>query len=144
MDASVLDLLAGEWSVEAVIPLLGPEPIRGGAHFERSLDGAVLVERSWMEHPDAPDALAVMTAEDDGTFLQHYFDARGVVRLYRMTLDGTRWTLQRDEADFSPLPFHQRFTGALAGDAIDARWEQSPDGEAWELDFALRFRRTAG
>jgi hypothetical protein len=29
----------------------------------------------------------------------------------------------------------------LGGDTIAGRWETSPDGEAWELDFELNFER---
>ncbi len=54
------------------------------------------------------------------------------------------WTLLRDEPDFSPLDFAQRFVGTFdAGrDSIDGRWETSNDGgENWELDFAMVFTR---
>jgi hypothetical protein len=41
-----------------------------------------------VDHPDAPDSLAVIevNAAGDG-FTQHHFDARGVTRLYAMSLN---------------------------------------------------------
>ena len=81
-------------------------------------------------------------AAGDG-YTQHYFDSRGIARIYAMTFDGRTWTLERHARDFSPLPFHQRWVGTMSaeGDAIDGRWETSPDGRAWELDFELAYRR---
>jgi hypothetical protein len=60
-----------------------------------------------------------------------------------MTFDGREWTLERHTADFSPLPFHQRWLSTITGDGdrIEGRWEQSPDGDDWELDFELYYRR---
>ena len=59
------------------------------------------------------------------------------------TLEGV-WTLSRSQADFSPLDFHQRWTGRFGDDgrSISGRWEISRDGGAtWEHDFDLRYER---
>jgi hypothetical protein len=60
-----------------------------------------------------------------------------------MTFDGRRWTLERNTPDFAPLEFHQRWGATLTddGSAIEGRWESSPDGVAWQLDFELTYRR---
>jgi hypothetical protein len=44
---------------------------------------------------------------------------------------------------FSPLDFHQRWLGTFSadGDTIEGRWETSPDGRDWELDFELIYHR---
>lgn len=78
-----------------------------------------------------------------GEFVQHYFDSRGVVRLYDMTFDGTTWTLSRTRPDFSPLSLQQRFTGTFSPDrdSIDGQWEICEDGLNWRVDFPLTFRR---
>ncbi|MEU9322726.1 hypothetical protein AB0D91_02770 [Streptomyces canus] len=71
---------------------------------------------------------------------------RKVVRLYAMTFDGEVWQLKREEEDFSPLSFLQRFTGrpSADGDSIHGFWEQSKDGSAeWETDFGLTYRRSS-
>jgi hypothetical protein len=76
--------------------------------------------------------------------LQHYFDSRGVVRLYEMTFDGTTWQLLRTKPDVTPLEFSQRYVGTFApdGDTIEGAWETSDDlGATWEHDFELIYRR---
>jgi len=85
----------------------------------------------------------IISVEPDG-YLQHYFDSRGVVRLYRMTLENGTWTLLRTEPDFTPLEFSQRFVGAISADGnrIEGRWETSHDqGQNWELDFPVSYTR---
>jgi hypothetical protein len=81
-----------------------------------------------------------------GAYTQHYFDSRGVVRLYEMTFDEGVWTLRRESPDFTPLSFAQRYVGEFSddGDAIRGRWEKRElDSEAWELDFELDYVRVS-
>ena len=143
-----LDALVGEWDVAIVNPVLGGEPVRGRSSFAWILGGAYLVQRTAVEHPDAPDAeMIVAPGVADGEYVQHYFDARGVSRIYAMTFGDGRWTLLRDAPDFSDLAFVQRFVGELepGGDAIRGRWETAPEkGAPWELDFELTYTRRAG
>jgi hypothetical protein len=138
-----LEAFVGEWRVEASFP--GSPPGRAG--FEWAVGGQFLVQRS--EAPDpAPDSLAIVAYDDAAdAYTQHYFDARGVVRLYAMTFDGSTWTLRRQAPDFSPLDFHQRFSATLreGGDAISGTWEMSRDeGATWERDFDLTYTRVVG
>jgi hypothetical protein len=51
------------------------------------------------------------------------------------------WKLWRDEPDFAPLDFAQRFTGTFsnAGETISGRWEICHDGTTWEHDFDLTY-----
>jgi len=138
-----LDALVGEWSFEASFTHLAePIEVTGRAVFEWVLDGQFLVERT--EVPEAPDSISVVGLNGDGdTFTRHYFDSRGVARLYGMTFSERAWSLLRDSADFSPLDFRQRFTAALSADgrAITGRWETSRDGSTWEHDFDLAYRK---
>jgi hypothetical protein len=77
------------------------------------------------------------------TYLQHYFDSRGVARVYEMSVTAGVWTLTRIAPDLSPLDFSQRFTGTFSVDynTIDGRWETSDDGSRWEHDFDLTYIR---
>ena len=90
-----------------------------------------------------PDSIAIIGSDGEGAFTQHYFDPRGIVRVYAMTFSDGVWNLLRDLPDFTPLEFSQRFTGGsrAAGDSISGRWEISDDGSAWEHDFDLTYRR---
>ena len=134
-----LELLVGEWTLESPI---APGQT-GRSVFEWALGGAFLLERS--EAPDpAPNGLTIVAPDEDGAgYTQHYFDSRGVVRVYAMTFDDGVWTLLRTSADFTPLSFSQRYTGRFSDDGrtIEGRWEKSDDGENWELDFELVHRR---
>jgi hypothetical protein len=131
-----LQPLVGEWAVEASIA----PGMQGRTVFEWTLDGRYLLQRSDIPHPEAPDGLCLIGADGEGGYLQHYFDSRGVTRLYEMTFDGTSWTLLREKPDFSPLKFSQRYTGTVTADRIDGRWEIDHGG-GWELDFELNYVR---
>jgi hypothetical protein len=141
MTASIAQLepFVGEWVLRASI---APD-LRGRAIFEWSLGGAFLLERSEVPDSDVPAGLCIVAADGDA-YTQHYFDSRGVVRLYAMTFVEGAWTLLRTQPDFSPLSFSQRYTGAFSDDLrrIDGQWETSHDGGmTWELDFELTYER---
>jgi hypothetical protein len=138
-----LEPFVGAWKIEASIA----PGARGDVTFEWTLDQQFLLQRFEIPVPGAPDGLSIVALDTDGqAFTMHYFDSRGVVRLYAMTFSEGVWTLSRDAPDFTPLPFHQRFTGAFTddADAIKGRWETSEDGTAWKLDFELAYTRMPG
>jgi hypothetical protein len=136
----LLDVLVGEWTQQVT----GHGDPTGTLTFEWALGNRCLLQRSTLPAP-FPESLGVIEYdESQGEFRQHYFDSRGVTRLYRMRLVGSRWTLSRTEPDFSELSFAQRFVGTISDDgrSVDGRWEQSHDGGAtWEHDFALLLER---
>jgi len=139
-----LEVFVGEWSLEASFPDAPPTDLRGQVVFEWLLGGQFLVERSTVPHPAAPDGFAVIGPDDEGDgYTQHYFDSRGVARLYAMTLSDGVWKLWRDSPDFTPLNFSQRFIASFSddGNAIDGAWETSDDGSSWEHDFGFTYRR---
>jgi hypothetical protein len=131
--------LAGEW--ELAVDLPGAEDARAQVLFE--VMGEVLVQRTTVPGPDAPDSCCLVVAGEDGRYVQHYFDARGVARLYAMTFDGRTWTLERTKPDFSPLGMHQRYVGRISEDAatIEGEWLRSDDGQHWTRDFRLTYTR---
>jgi hypothetical protein len=138
---SPLSVFVGSWMVEVSLP--GAAPAR--SVFEWILGGAYLLQRTSVPMPEAPDSFSVVAAEPaDGRYVQHYFDSRGVSRVYEMTLVDNVWTLTRSSADFSPLDFAQRYVGVISADGgrISGRWETAPPGGSeWELDFALNYTR---
>jgi hypothetical protein len=139
-----LEIFLGEWRLEApAFPLPAELADAAGTTFEWTLDGAFLLQRSFVPVPEAPNGLCVIGLDPDDAYTQHYFDSRGIARLYAMSFDGREWTLERHAPDFSPLDFHQRWLGTFSadGDRIAGRWETSQDGRDWELDFELFYRR---
>ena len=139
-----LEPFVGEWSLEAVSRVRSARRLAGSVVFEWDLGGKYLTQRTLVPHPAAPDSLAIVSVSPDGrAYTQHYFDSRGVTRLYAMTLDDGGWELLRESADFSPLPFSQRFIGTFSDDAADDHRAlgESTEGSGWELDFELIYRR---
>jgi hypothetical protein len=134
-----LAALAGEWAQE--VDVTGVPA--GRTVFEPVLGGSFLLQRNEIPHPDFPDSILIIAAGPDGeTYTQHYFDSRGVARIYKMTFGEGRWTLLRDAEDFAPLDFAQRFTGSFQDTStITGAWEHSDDGVTWKRDFGLSFRK---
>jgi hypothetical protein len=139
-----LDALVGRSSMDARFPdALSSAPM-GHAVFEWLPGGQFLSQRWEVPHPDAPDGIAIIgLTADREAYTQHYFDSRGVARLYTMTFGAGIWTLLRETPDFSPLDFSQRFLGTLTqdGSVIHGRWESSGDGSTWAQDFELRYTK---
>jgi hypothetical protein len=145
-ESSSLRLLIGTWGFEAAVD--GRSMERGTATFEWMEGGAFVLQRAdadrgpgapreWVTHSPMP--VSSIIGFDDTT-LEHvmlYADARGVSRIYRMTLNDGSWRLWR-----AAPGFHQRFIGAFRdhGRTIEGRWESSPDGSAWEPDFDMTYR----
>jgi hypothetical protein len=146
-----LGVFVGEWILEVRFP--GDEPVpsiakegpQARSRFEWALDEQFLLQRTEIPIPEAPDSLTIISVDlGTGAYTQHYYDSRGVVRLYAMSLADGVWTLTRESADFSPLAFRQRFTGTFSpdGNTISGAWEKCFNGAGWEHDFALTYRRT--
>jgi hypothetical protein len=134
-----LEPLVGEWVLEAIPPGGVPWPGEARATIEWHDSRAHLVERTTIDLPAAPDAIKVMGCDaGNGTYYQLYSDDRGVCRVYAMSIGDGEWRLWR-----TGEPFPQRFTACFedGGNTIAGRWEKAPDGENYETDFDLIYRR---
>jgi hypothetical protein len=146
-----LEPLIGEWRMEAVFPSTSPAAgmeAEGVALtvFEWMAGRQFVVQRWEVPHPAAPSGIAIIGRDTSRSgYLQHYFDSRGVARVYEMGFGEGRWRLSRTEADFSPLDFAQRYSGAFSEDGSEIRgnWELSTDGSEWEHDFELTYTRNS-
>ena len=138
--------LVGEWSITADFGEAPHADIGAHVHFDWLPGERFLVQRWEVPIPEAPDGIAIIgpDPESEGEYLQHYFDSRGVARVYKMSLEDGVWKLWRDRPDLSPLDFSQRYEGAFSADgkSIEGRWEICHDGETWEHDFDLTYTRT--
>ena len=116
-----LDVFVGEWVVEARFPGGGDAPAARST-FEWALDWQFLIQRTAVPVPEAPDGLMIVSADPQtGAYTQHYYDSRGVARLYAMSLAGGVWTLTRESPDFTPLDFRQRSPARWRGREHDHR-----------------------
>ena len=138
-----LNVLVGEWDTEATHPMLPSTVVHGHGVIEWLEGEKFLILRARSDHPDFPDSISII-GETDGIRM-HYFDSRGVARIYQMSLGDGVWKLWRDAPDLSPLDFAQRFVGTFSNDGktIDGRWESCHDGTTWEDDLAITYRRTS-
>src|SRR5215216_5149210 len=111
-----LDALVGEWETEATHPYLPGTTIRGRATFEWLEGGFFLIWRAAYEHPDIPNSIAILGCDDSGGepsegCSMHYFDSRGVSRVYGVSADEGVWRFWRDWPGFS-----QRYVGRFSDD----------------------------
>ena len=139
-DLEVLEALVGEWTIEVVMP--GSDDVLPGAMSVEWLDGGgYLVQRTTMEDPRFPRTIAAIGPDRSGEMIvQHYFDSRGVARIYEISLDNATLRLSRDDEDFA-----QRYTGRFSddGSAIEGAWERTEEDGTWVHDFDLTYRRKA-
>ena len=151
-----LGRLVGTWTTEATHPALPGVVVRGTAVIEWLEGERFLIHRARTDHPDFPDAISIIgltdrdrvdsaagtaPADDDSSRLRmHYYDSRGVFRVYEASIDDASWRLWRDAPGFS-----QRFTGTVAdgGDTIVGRWQLSRDDLDWHDDLEITYRRRA-
>jgi hypothetical protein len=119
--------------------MLAGEAIRGTSTFEWLEGRRFVIWRSQYEHPKIPDAITIIGVTD-GQLSMHYFDQRGVYRVYAASPDQGMWRYWRDA---SAPDFSQRFTGTFSddGNTITGRGELSKDGTTWEADLALDYRK---
>ena len=138
-----LEPFVGQWRMTAGFSPNPADAPRALTTFEWLSGRRFLVQRWEVDHPDAPDGIAMIGFDPAREiYVQHYFDSRGVVRLYDMAFVNKVWTLQRlaEYPDFS-----QRFTGRFSEDdnTIAGHWESSSDGASWLHDFDLTYTRVA-
>ena len=144
---SALQRLIGTWTFEARAEgkFLG----RGRASFEWIEGGAFVLQRAsdepspdaspdWVSHSPMPVTAVLGFDDSNGEMAMLYSDARGVFRIYRMSVTEEAWTIWRDNPGFS-----QRFVGRFGEDdaAIQGRWESSEDGANWAPDFDMEYQR---
>ena len=122
-------------------PALPGTIVPGRANFEWLEGERFLIQRSQADHPDFPDSIAIVGDTGGDGLAMHYFDSRGVHRVYGLSLAEGVMKIWRDAPGFS-----QRFTGTFAdgGDTIAGLWQLSRDDSTWDDDLEITYRRSAG
>ena len=131
---NALDRLVGSWEFTMHHSAMS-EQVTGRQRYERVLDGAFVLLHWTYDHPDFPDAMIFISEER-----YHYFDVRGIVRIFDLDVADDGWSMVRLDDDFS-----QRFTARFTGpDDIEGSGEASYDaGTTWQPDFTINYRRSA-
>jgi hypothetical protein len=142
MDA--FEPLIGRWHGEGQLPD-PPMKMTVEATIERL--GAFVVFHSAGEPDDLPDSVSIIGGAGKGEPQpMHYFDERGVKRLYLTTIEGSTWKIWSAPGEDPDGPngpgFDQRFIGEFSADRkrIAGRWERR-SGDKWELDFPMTYVR---
>lgn len=146
--------LVGTWSTEATHPAVPGVVVRGASVFEFLEGERFLIQRARADHPDFPDSIAIIgcteqdladegsgteaASDGDPLLTMHYFDSRGVFRLFEVAMDNDAWRVWRRAPGFS-----QRFTGTLTdgGDTVAGIWELCRDDVHWADDLKITYRR---
>ena len=149
-----LGRLVGRWTTEATHPMMPGVVVHGTATIEWLEGERFLIVRSRTDHPQFPDAIAIIgdMRQDradasgdaappdggDGSLSMHYFDSRGVFRDQAVAIDAESWRWWREAPGFS-----QRFTGTFAdgGDTIVGRSQLRRDDVHWADDLEITYRR---
>jgi hypothetical protein len=149
-----LNRLVGNWTIDVTHPALPDVVVHGTAVVEWLEGERFLIHRARTDHPDFPDSVSIIgitgrdrvedasnldpTAATESRLCMHYFDSRGVFRVYEVSIDDKGWRLWRDAPGFS-----QRFTGTFAdgGETIDGRWQLCEDNVNWNNDLQITYRR---
>jgi hypothetical protein len=124
--------------------------VRGTAEVEWLEGERFLIQRMRNDHPDFPDAISIIgftdrdrvgagsAAAEQSALTMHYFDSRGVSRVYEASVSDA-WHLVRMAPGFS-----QRFTGNFqdGGNTIAGLWQTFDENEkAWKDDVQITFRK---
>ena len=145
-----LDRLVGTWTTEATHPAMPGTVVHGTAEIEWLEGERFLIQRSRMDHPDFPDSISIIgytevdrervapPAAEVPQLSMHYYDSRGVFRVFQASVDDALWRFWRNAPGFS-----QRFTGTFAdgGDTIVGRAQLCRDDANWADDLEITYRR---
>jgi hypothetical protein len=145
-----LNRLVGNWTTEATHPAMPGVVVHGTVTVEWLEGERFLIHRASSDHDDFPDSISIIgfTGRDrvdndpmmdrNSQLRMHYYDSRGVTRVYEVSIDDESWRISREAPGFS-----QRFNGKYAenGNAIVGVWQLSRDDVRWDDDLAITYRR---
>jgi len=83
--------LVGRWTTEATHPGLPGAIVTGSSEIEWLEGEHFLIYRSGYDHPDIPDSISII-GDTEGLHM-HYFDTRGVHRIFKVTATGNGWEM---------------------------------------------------
>jgi hypothetical protein len=138
-----LNAWVGEWETEATHPMLPDTVVPGRISVEWLEGERFLLHRARNEHPDFPDSISVIGETEEGAdnLTMHYFDSRGVFRVYGLSAEEGELKIWRDDP-----AFRQRFTGRFSdgSSTFAGTWELNEAEAGWNDDLKITYRRAGG
>ena len=141
--------LVGGWTTEATHPGLPGAVIHGSSEIEWLAGERFLIYRTSYDHPDIPDGISII-GDTDGLHM-HYFDTRGVHRIYdvKVTDEGWEMAMDRDSpASSFASPderFSQRMNFTFEDDnrTMTGKGRLSYDIVTWVDDLEITYSRAS-
>jgi hypothetical protein len=141
--------LVGRWTTEATHPGLPGAVVPGSSEIEWLEGERFLIYWSRYDHPEIPDSISVI-GDTDGLHM-HYFDTRGVHRIFKVTVTRDGWEIAMDRHSaagsfVSPnTPFSQRVTYTFEEEdrAMSGKGRLAHDDVNWDDDLQITYRRAS-
>jgi hypothetical protein len=141
--------LVGGWTTEGTHPGLPGTVIHGSSEIDWLEGERFLIYRTRYDHPDIPDGISII-GDTDGLHM-HYFDTRGVHRIYdvKVTDEGWEMAMDRDSpASSFAWPderFSQRMNFTFEDDnrTMTGKGRLSYDNVTWVDDLEITFSRAS-
>jgi len=133
----------GTWEMEISNASFLPDPketINSTACFEWFEDGEFLILRQGTKKKETPWAIWLIGRDKDSpNYSIFYIDDQRSSRVYEMSFENGIWKIWRNEPQFT-----QRFTAEVNRDKtlISGHWDRSTDGQNWDHDFNLTYKRS--
>lgn len=134
----------GKWEMEISNASFLPDAeatIKAPASFDWFEEGEFLILRQGTKNKETPWAIWLISRDKDAqNYTVLYIDDQRSSRVYEMSLEDGTWKMWRNGPQFI-----QRFTAGINKDKniISGYWEKSSDGENWEYDFNLTYKKEA-
>jgi hypothetical protein len=147
--ASLGKRVVGRWTTESTHPAFPGTVINGTVDIEWLEGERFLILRTRNDHPDFPDSISIvgdtraLTAEDVAAdrseeLQLHYFDSRGVHRVYDVSITPHGWEWAMEEPGWAqrmPLSF------ADGDRTMSGTSRLSVDNGPWNDDLAVTYHR---
>jgi hypothetical protein len=149
-----LEKWLGHWTTEMTHPALPGVVVHGAASLEWLEGKRFLIQRARTDHADFPDSIAIIgftgadrvdggsrkLQADQTELTMHYFDSRGVFRVYDARVEQEAIHFSRSSPGLS-----QRFTGTFpdGGDTLHGIWQMQQDDQSWADDLKIIYKRCA-
>ena len=133
--------LVGEWTTEATHPAVPGTIISGSSQVEWLEGEQFVIYRTHYDHPDFPDAISII-GDTDGLHM-HYFDTRGVYRLFELTVSADGWAIAIGPHGDPPLSLRVAYTFEHADRKMSGKGQLSYDDVNWDDDLEITYLRAS-